>query len=199
MCTIQLDDQALIVNYIAGDNKCLEVLLHKHKRKIFSHIQSYINDRKVSEDIFQDTFYKVIITLKSGAYNEEGKFLPWVMRIAHNKVIDHFRAKKKMPTISATVTNDEGESVDLFDILRSTNTEAEDGQIRYQDKKKIRELIQLLPMEQREVLMMRMYYDMSFKEISDQTGSPVNTALGRMRYALINLKRLMEKNTVVEV
>ncbi len=197
MCTIQLDDQVLVANYISGDNKCLEVLLDRHKRKIFTHIQSYINDKKVSEDIFQDTFYKVIVTLKSGAYNEEGKFLPWVMRIAHNKVIDYFRAKKKMPTISAQVKNEDGDSVDLFDILKSSNVEAEDGKIKYQDKKRVRSLIQLLPMEQKEVLMLRTYYDMSFKEISDYTGTPVNTALGRMRYAMINLKRLMEKEQFV--
>jgi RNA polymerase sigma factor (sigma-70 family) len=197
MCIHQQDDQVLVSNYISGDNKCLEELLLRHKRSIFGHIQSYINDRKIAEDIFQDTFYKVIVTLKSGAYNEEGKFLPWVMRIAHNKVMDHFRAKKKMPTVSTNVQNDDGESIDLFDILKSNHVEAEDVKIKLQEKKRVRELIQLLPMEQREVLMMRMYYDMSFKEISDQTGSPVNTALGRMRYALINLKRLMDQKSMV--
>jgi RNA polymerase sigma factor (sigma-70 family) len=197
MCLAQLDDRELVSQYISGNNKCLEELLSRYKGKVFTYIISYIQDRKVAEDIFQDTFYKVIITLKSGAYNEEGKFLPWVMRIAYNKVIDHFRAKKKMPTISTTVYNDEGEEVDLLDIMKSYHVEAEDVHIKIQDKKRMRALILQLPSEQREVLMMRVYYDMSFKEIVLQTGIPMNTALGRMRYAMLNLKRLMDQKSLV--
>ena len=186
-----LNDNELIQLYISGNEESLSTLLQRHKRKIFSSIIVVVKDQQLAEDIFQDTFFKVILTLKKGQYNEEGKFLPWIIRIARNLIIDHFRRVKKMPPMPVYI-NDEGEEVSVFSSLAAPNDEmqsAEAGKF----KKSIRNLINELPNDQREVVLMRMYYDMSFKEISEFTGVSINTALGRMRYALFNLKKMIEE------
>ena len=197
MLTKQIvDDQELVNQYISGEESALSTLIQRHKRRIFSYIMHTVKDKALSEDIFQDTFIKVIKTLKKGHYNEEGKFLPWVLRIAHNLIIDTFRQDKRMPTISGGV-NDDGESFDIFSVLGQHDRNTEQEMIQSQIRKDLRKLVECLPSEQREVLMMRHYYDMSFKEISEQTNVSINTALGRMRYALINLRKMIEEKEIV--
>lgn len=197
MLTKQIvDDQELVNQYISGEESALSTLIQRHKRRIFSYIMHTVKDKALSEDIFQDTFIKVIKTLKKGHYNEEGKFLPWVLRIAHNLIIDTFRQDKRMPTISGGV-NDDGESFDIFSVLGQHDRTTEQEMIQSQIRKDLRKLVECLPSEQREVLMMRHYYDMSFKEISEQTNVSINTALGRMRYALINLRKMIEEKEIV--
>jgi RNA polymerase sigma factor (sigma-70 family) len=191
-----VDDQELVNLYIKGEESALETLINRHKRRIFSYIMVTVKDRALAEDVFQDTFIKVISTLKKGHYSEEGKFLPWVLRISHNLIIDTFRRDKRMPTISGG-TNEEGESFDIFSVLGTYDKNVEQEIIQGQIRKDIRKLIECLPAEQREVLMMRHYYDMSFKEISEQTNVSINTALGRMRYALINLRKMIEEKEIV--
>jgi RNA polymerase sigma-70 factor (ECF subfamily) len=180
-----ISDKDLVHLYVSGDESALAILLSRHKSKIYTSIYLLVKDRYLAEDIFQDTFIKVINTLKTGKYNEEGKFLPWVMRIAHNLVIDHFRKEKRTPTI----TNQEG--FDIFDVIGVSEESTEDKLLRDQSHTELKALIQLLPEEQKEVLIMRHYADLSFKEIADLTGVSINTALGRMRYALNNLRRMM--------
>jgi RNA polymerase sigma factor (sigma-70 family) len=180
-----ISDKDLVHLYVSGDESALGLLLSRHKSKIYTSIYLLVKDRYLAEDIFQDTFIKVINTLKMGKYNEEGKFLPWVMRIAHNLVIDHFRKEKRTPTI----TNQEG--FDIFDVIGVSEESTEDKLLRDQSYTELKALIQLLPEEQKEVLIMRHYADLSFKEIADLTDVSINTALGRMRYALNNLRRMM--------
>lgn len=180
-----ISDKDLVHLYVSGDESALAILLSRHKSKIYTSIYLLVKDRYLAEDIFQDTFIKVINTLKTGKYNEEGKFLPWVMRIAHNLVIDHFRKEKRTPTI----TNQEG--FDIFDVIGVSEESSEDKLLREQSHSELKTLIQKLPEEQKEVLIMRHYADLSFKEIADLTGVSINTALGRMRYALNNLRRMM--------
>lgn len=187
----KLDDSVLVRNYMNGSERSLEILVGRHKQKIYSFIYSKVLDRDVAEDIFQDTFIKVIRTLKKGNYNEEGKFLPWVMRIAHNLVIDYFRKSNRMPTFRNT------EEFDIFSVLSDSSLNAEKQLIKSQIHFDVRRLISELPEDQKEVLIMRIYKDMSFKEISENTGVSINTALGRMRYALINLRKIIEKNKIV--
>jgi RNA polymerase sigma factor (sigma-70 family) len=187
-----IDDQRLVELYIKGNEHALETLITRHKKRVFTYIMMIVRDQKLAEDIFQDTFVKIIQTLKRGHYNEEGKFLPWVLRIAHNLVIDHFRKEKKMPTVSGG-SNEDGEEYSIFDTMGEEEKTSEDKIIQKQSKKDLRELVERLPLEQREVLMMRHYYDMSFKEIADKTNVSINTALGRMRYALINMRKMMEE------
>lgn len=182
-----ISDKDLVHLYVSGDESALGLLLSRHKSKIYTSIYLLVKDRYLAEDIFQDTFIKVIKTLKSGKYNEEGKFLPWVMRIAHNLVIDHFRKEKRTPTI----TNSDG--FDIFDVIGVTEESTEDKLLREQTHVELREMIQKLPEEQKEVLIMRNYADLSFKEIADLTGVSINTALGRMRYALNNLRRMIQE------
>lgn len=191
MNTHDLTDAVLVSNYINGQEEALSVLIERHKQRIYSFIYSKVFDRDVSEDIFQDTFIKVIRTLKKGKYNEEGKFLPWVMRIAHNLVIDHFRKGNRMPKFE-----DNGE-FSIFSVISDGSLNAEKKMIKSQVEDDLRSLIQELPEDQKEVLVMRMYRDMSFKEISDKTGVSINTALGRMRYALINLRKVIDKHNIV--
>lgn len=191
-----VDDQELVNQYIKGEESALSTLITRHKRRIFSYIMLTVKDKALAEDIFQDTFIKVINTLKKGNYNEEGKFLPWVLRISHNLIIDTFRRDKRMPTISGGI-NDEGEDFDIFSVLGVHDKSAEQEIIQEQVRKDIRKLVECLPAEQREVLMMRHYYDMSFKEISEKTNVSINTALGRMRYALINLRKMIEEKDIV--
>ncbi len=184
-------DAVLVSAYIEGDESALSDLVKRHKQRIFSFIYSKVFDRDVSEDIFQDTFIKVIRTLKRGAYNEEGKFLPWVMRIAHNLVIDHFRKSNRMPKF------ENSGDFNIFSVLSDSSLNAEKSMIKGQVEDDVRRLIEELPDDQKEVLVMRMYKDMSFKEISEQTGVSINTALGRMRYALINLRKVIEKHNII--
>lgn len=188
-----LSDNELVQLYTSGNEKALEALLIRHKRKVFSSIFVVVRDKQLAEDIFQDTFFKVIQTLKRGMYNEEGKFLPWVIRIARNLIIDYFRKAKKMPPMPVYV-NDEGEEVSVFNLLASDDDAEPKENSGF--KKQIRNLINDLPEDQREVVLMRMYYDMSFKEISEFTHVSINTALGRMRYALMNLKKMIEERHV---
>lgn len=183
---IQLEnDQDLIHQYILGQESCLEELIRRYKSKVYTSIYLLVKDTYLAEDIFQDTFIKVINTLKAGKYNEEGKFLPWVMRIAHNLVIDYFRREKRTPV----VTNVDG--FDIFDVLHFNEESMEDKMVREQTHKDLKGLIHLLPSEQKEVLIMRHYGELSFKEIADITGVSINTALGRMRYALNNLRKMI--------
>lgn len=186
-------DSVLVNNYINGHEKSLEILIIRHKQRIFSFILSKVSDREVAEDIFQDTFIKVINTLKRGAYNEEGKFLPWVMRISHNLIIDHFRRNKRLPKFNNT------DDFDIFDVLSDEMLSVENQIIKNQILDDVQKLVAELPEDQKEVLVMRMYKDMSFKEIAENTGVSINTALGRMRYALINLRKLIEKHNIILV
>ena len=186
-----ITDAVLVSNYINGDEQSLSVLIKRHKQKIYSFIYSKVFDRDVTEDVFQDTFIKVIRTLKLGKYNEEGKFLPWVMRIAHNLVIDHFRRNNRMPKF------DNSNDFNIFSVLSDSALNAEKAIIKGQVEEDIRRLIEELPADQKDVLVMRMYNDMSFKEISENTGVSINTALGRMRYALINLRKVIEKHNII--
>jgi RNA polymerase sigma-70 factor (ECF subfamily) len=193
MKSTKQSDGVLVSNYINGDEKSLEILIYRHKQRIFSFILSKILNKDTAEDIFQDTFIKVIKTLKKGTYNEEGKFLPWVMRIAHNLVIDHFRRSKRIPTINNT------DEFDIFTIIGDDVLNAENQIIKTQILDDVKDLVEELPEDQKEVLIMRMYKDMSFKEISESTDVSINTALGRMRYALINLRKLIEKHQIILV
>jgi len=186
-----ITDAVLVSNYIKGDENSLGTLIKRHKQKIYSFIYSKVYDRDITEDVFQDTFIKVIRTLKLGKYNEEGKFLPWVMRIAHNLVIDHFRKNNRMPKF------DNSTDFDIFSVISDSSLNAEKSLIKSQVEEDVRRLIEELPEDQKQVLIMRMYNDMSFKEISDKTGVSINTALGRMRYALINLRKVIDKHHIV--
>jgi RNA polymerase sigma factor (sigma-70 family) len=185
-----LNDNELVQLYIGGNEDCLATLLQRHKRKIFTSIVIVVKDQQLAEDLFQDTFFKVIQTLKRGQYSEEGKFLPWVIRIARNLIIDHFRRAKKMPPMPVYV-NDEGEEISVFNSLAASEEPSQLENSKF--RKSIRNLINELPNDQREVVLMRMYYDMSFKEIAEFTDVSINTALGRMRYALFNLKKMIEE------
>ena len=187
----QTSDAVLISNYLKGQESALEILISRHKQRIYSFIYSKVKDRDITEDIFQDAFIKVIKTLKKGKYNEEGKFLPWVMRISHNLVIDYFRKNKRMPTF------DNSGDFDSFSVLSDSSLNAEKSIIKNQVESDVRRLIEELPEDQKEVLVMRMYKDMSFKEISERTGVSINTALGRMRYALINMRKVIEKHNII--
>lgn len=189
----QLNDQELVSLYIAGNESSLEQLIARHKKRIFSYIMMVVRDKHLAEDIFQDTFIKVIGTLKRGSYNDEGKFLPWVLRISHNLIIDHYRRLKRMPMVDA------GEDFDLFSVLRLRQGNVEDRMIKSQIRGDLRRMIEQLPHEQREVLVMRHFLDMSFKEIADSTHVSINTALGRMRYALINLRKMAEEKQIALV
>lgn len=190
-----LSDNELIHLYINGNETALSVLVKRHKRRIYSYIYLITRNKSLTEDVFQDTFFKVIQTLKKGKYNEEGKFLPWILRIAKNLIIDHFRKTKKMPSI-AYVINDEGEETSIFDIIPDLSNQSRNIEEQTQLKKDIRSIVNELPIEQKEVIIMRTYYDMSFKEIALMTNVSINTSLGRMRYALINLKKMLEERNI---
>ncbi len=187
----KLDDAALIHQYINGSESALEVLINRHQLRILNFINSKVLNRVAAEDIFQETFIKVIKTLKCGKYNEEGKFLPWVMRISHNLVIDFFRKNKRIPLY---------ENRDEFDIFQRIGDESQNIEGELIDQQVVEDLQKLivsLPEDQKEVLIMRLYRDMSFKEIGESTGVSINTALGRMRYAVLNLRKLVESNNLV--
>ncbi len=187
-------DKELIGRYLKGDHNSLERLIHRHQNRIYAYILMIVKDKDLADDLFQDTFIKVINTLRSGAYNEEGKFLQWVMRIAHNLIIDHFRKSNRIPVIS----NSKNDDFNIFDTIEITDKSIEEQIITQQIHKDLRRLIEYLPPEQKEVLYMRHYAEMSFKDIAEVTNVSINTALGRMRYALINLRKLIaEKNIVL--
>lgn len=187
---IEANDAFLVKSYIDGNEYSLSILINRHQHRIYSFIFSKVFDKDIAEDIFQDTFIKVIRTLKRGKYNEEGKFLPWVMRIAHNLVIDHFRKNKRMPKF------ENSGDFNIFSVLSDGDLNAEKRIIKDQIESDVKELIKELPEDQLEVLVMRIYKDMSFKEISERTGVSINTALGRMRYALINLRKVIDKHNL---
>ena len=190
MMSVNQSDQILVRSYLNGDESSFEVLIRKHKDKVFAFILSKIKNYNIAHDVFQDTFIKVINSLKMGKYNEEGKFVPWVMRIAHNLVIDYFRSQKKKRSITPT------DDFDIFDIISDKEDNAEEEMIKGQIHSDVRMLIEKLPDDQREVLKMRYYKDLSFKEISEITDVSINTALGRMRYAILNLRKLVEKHSI---
>jgi len=191
MNSTKVTDASLVRDYLDGNENALGALINRHQHRIYSFIFSKVYNRDITEDIFQDTFIKVIRTLKRGKYNEEGKFLPWVMRIAHNLVIDHFRKNKRMPKF------DNSGDFNIFSVLSDDDLNAEKQLIKDQIESDVQELIKELPEDQLEVLTMRIYKDMSFKEISERTGVSINTALGRMRYALINLRKIIEKRNLI--
>jgi RNA polymerase sigma factor (sigma-70 family) len=184
-------DYELISRFIKGEQSCFEELINRHKNKVFAYISLYIRDQALAEDIFQDTFLKVIQSVKSGRYYDNGKFISWVMRIAHNLIIDHFRRIKQMNTVS----NDNYES-DIFNSRKFADSTIEDDLIKRQVQKDIRKMITQLPDDQREVVILRHYAGLSFKEIAEITDVSINTALGRMRYALINLRKLMDEKKI---
>ena len=185
-----MSDQELVKVYLSGNEKALQVLIERHQDKMFTSIYMLVKNREVAQDVLQDAFVKIITTLKSGKYNEEGKFIQWAMRISRNLVIDHFRKSKKMPM----VTDSEGN--DVFGYINIPSPNQEDLIVRSEREQKIRRLIEELPAEQREVLVLRHYAELSFKEISDLTNVSINTALGRMRYALNNLRKVIEKHSI---
>jgi len=183
-------DQELVSSYISGKDLAFEQLMFRHKEKVFTKIYLMVKNRDIAEDIFQDTFIKVINTLKKGKYNEEGKFLPWIMRIAHNLTIDHFRKDKKMPMVRSD------ENYDVFSAVKHSDLNIEDQLVQDQILGNVKQLIKELPQEQKEVVLMRIYYKMSFKEISESLNISINTALGRMRYALINLRKIVDEKNI---
>lgn len=187
MNVLKLSDQELILAYLDGNDRAFEVLLNRHRDKIYTSIYLFVKDRDLAEDIFQDVFIKIIKTLRNGKYNHEGKFLQWAMRISYNMCVDHFRKNKRKTKVSAT------ETFDIFDVLESPEDNKETSIIKSQLHKKVRELVDKLPEEQREVVILRHYADMSFKEISQLTRVSINTALGRMRYALINMRKMVDE------
>ena len=190
MIKIQVSDAALLSAYIQGDDKAFETLVKRSKSKVYTTIYLIVKDRYIAEDLMQEAYIKAIDVMKSGRYNEEGKFLPWVLRIAHNMAIDHFRKEKRYPTI---VLEDGSKVFNSFEFAEDS---VEDMQLKADQVANVRELIKKLPDEQREVLVMRHYEDLSFQEIADQTGVSINTALGRMRYALINLRKMLNKQEI---
>ena len=187
----ELPDQTLVKQYVAGDSKSFEVLIERHKNRLFSYIYYTVKDRHKAEDIFQETCIKAITTILNGRYSESGRFLPWVTRIAHNLIIDYFRQEKQLNVCSTDNFT--------FPILNSpqySEHTIEDKMIREQIYADVRNLVDYLPDEQKEVILLRHYGDLSFKEIAEYTGVSINTALGRMRYALINLRRLIKENDI---
>lgn len=185
-----MKDSELVSSYLSGNEEALSFLIKKHRQRLFSYIIVRIQNEDAANDVFQDTFVKAIQTLKGGKYNEEGKFLNWIMRIAHNLIIDHFRRNKRMPTISPT------DEFNIFDVIKGEELNVEERTVKTQIEADLVRLIEELPAEQKEVLKLRHYSELSFKEIAEQTGVSINTALGRMRYALINIRRLAEKHQV---
>ena len=195
MAMKQLDDRDLITEYIGGNEKAFEVLLARHKDKIYRFIYMKLRNQELANDVFQETFVKIIKTLKVGSYNEEGKFLPWAMRIAHNLVIDHFRKASKVRMISESSSN--YDDFNIFSTLSQTDKNMEQSMSHDELEKQMVELIDYLPETQRSILKMRIFQDMSFKDIAESEDISINTALGRMRYALINLRKMIDKHQLV--
>lgn len=178
-------DHELVTLFVDGQLEALEVLVLRHKDKLYSSILFMVKDKYLAEDIFQDVFIRIIDTMRGGRYTEEGKFLPWAMRIAHNLCVDHFRKVKRTPTIK------NGDDKDIFEVLNFSEDGAETIMMKKQSHDRVREMLDRLPDDQREVIILRHFADMSFKEIAAMTNCSINTALGRMRYGLINLRKLM--------
>jgi RNA polymerase sigma-70 factor (ECF subfamily) len=191
MKTVKLTDNELIASYQSGNEQALRTLIARYEKRLFSYIMLSVKNKELAEDIFQDTFIKVINTIRSGNYHEEGKFFQWIMRIANNLKIDYYRKVQRMPMF------DSNGEFDIFEVLSAQEDSVEQKLIREQIYNDLQRVIEYLPEEQKEVLVMRIYQDYSFKEISEFTGVSINTALGRMRYALINLRKLIAKNKVV--
>ena len=195
MCKTEWNDQDLVKAYIDGDESALSILLEKHQSQIFHFILSKLKNRELANDVFQDTFIKVIRTLKSGNYNEEGKFLPWVLRIAHNLVIDFFRRESKVRMISESSST--SEEFNVFSRISDESLNVEQQITKGEVESQICSFLNYLPENQKEILMMRIYQDLSFKEIAELKDISINTALGRMRYAVLNIRKLMEKHGAV--
>ncbi|MEN0003178.1 MAG: sigma-70 family RNA polymerase sigma factor [Bacteroidota bacterium] len=191
MQVTSFNDQQLIARYLDGDERAFEELLNRHQQKIYTSIYLFVKDQSLAEDIFQEVFIKIIDTLRKGKYNHEGKFLQWAMRIAYNMCVDYFRRNKRRPKVSPT------DEFDIFDVLQSHDDNAEQAIMKSQTHDKVRRLVDMLPPEQREVVILRHYADMSFKEIAKLTRVSINTALGRMRYALINIRKMVEEKEVI--
>jgi RNA polymerase sigma-70 factor (ECF subfamily) len=185
-------ERELISNYLTGNHACLQTLIERHQSRLFAYIFMLVKDKQLADDIFQDTYVKVIKTLRSGKYNDEGKFIQWVMRIAHNLTIDHFRKSKKQNFVESY-----NPEYDIFDTIGLTDPSIEERMVTKQIHSDVKGLLKHLPEEQREVLYLRCYAGLSFKDISEQTEVSINTALGRMRYALINLRKYIEDNKMV--
>lgn len=186
----KFSDQELVQAYLKGNEQAIEQLILRFKTQVYTYIICKVKNQALAEDIFQDTFIKVINTIKRGKYNDEGKFLPWVMRIAHNLIIDHYRKNTRMPFVKNS------DEFDIFDVIKNPDASVHEELEKNQVLSDVKSLIKFLPDDQKEVLMMRLYYDMSFKEISDTTNVSINTALGRMRYALINLRKMAEEKNM---
>ena len=191
MANCVLSDAILVNQYISGNEVALSHLIDRHKSKIYGFIYSKVQDKDVANDIFQDAFIKVIHTLKTNKYNEEGKFLPWVIRISHNLIVDSYRKSNKMPM------QRDKEEYSVFDYMVDSSPNIENFLISNQIELDVKRLIDMLPEDQREVINLRIYDDLSFKEIAEITGVSINTALGRMRYALMNLRKNIEKNQII--
>lgn len=188
-----LSDQVLLNQYLAGDQSAISQLIERHSHRVRDYIRMLVKDEEVADDIFQETFIKAVRVIDDGRYADSGKFLSWILRIAHNQVIDHFRARKQEKSV-----NEAEAGYDVLGSLRFTEGNVEDVMVSEQIERDVRGLVELLPAEQREVVMMRYFSGLSFKEIAEQTDVSINTALGRMRYALINLRRMIrEKNMVL--
>jgi RNA polymerase sigma factor (sigma-70 family) len=186
----QFTDQQLIHLFKDGTAEAMETLVLRHKDKLFTSIFLLVKDKYLAEDLFQDMFIKVIDTFRNNRYTEEGKFLPWAMRIAHNLCVDHFRRVKRTPTIKTS------DNHDIFEVLNFSNENAEEKMMKNQSYDRIRRMLDLLPEEQREVIVLRHYADLSFKEIASLTNCSINTALGRMRYGLINMRKMMMEKQI---
>ena len=189
-CLTNLTDQQLIHLYVNGDSDAFSTIVLRYKEKIFTSIYLLVKDRYLAEDFFQEVFIKVIDTLRAGKYTDEGKFLPWAMRIAHNMCVDHFRKVKRTPTIKTS------DDKDIFEVLNFFEPGADQKMMANQSHDRVRRLVDMLPEDQREVIILRHYTDLSFKEISDLTNCSINTALGRMRYGLINLRKMMTEKQI---
>lgn len=192
MSLAAISEKELIKSFINGNHSSLQTLIERHQNRLYSYIFLLVKDKQLADDIFQDTYVKVINTLKRGTYNDEGKFIQWVMRIAHNLVIDHFRKSKKVPTVENS-HND----FDVFDTVRFTDPSIEEQLVTDQIHTDVRKLLDYLPDEQREVLYLRCYSGLSFKDIAEQTDVSINTALGRMRYAIINMRKIIDEKKVI--
>ncbi|GAB4377517.1 MAG: sigma-70 family RNA polymerase sigma factor [Salibacteraceae bacterium] len=186
-----LEDSRLVSLYLAGDEYAFETLLRRHKDRVFRYVNKMVKDRQLAEDIFQDVFVKAVTTMKRGQYNEEGKFLPWVLRIAHNMVIDTFRKNKRYNTVKG------GENFDIFNIIKDEEKRIDQQLVEAQVHSDLQKMIDRLPEDQKNVLKLRLYSGLSFKEIAEETNVSINTALGRMRYALINLRKIAEQHNIV--
>lgn len=192
MSLAAISENELIKSFINGNHSSLQTLIERHQNRLYSYIFLLVKDKQLADDVFQDTYVKVINTLKRGSYNDEGKFIQWVMRIAHNLVIDHFRKSKKVPTVDNSYND-----FDVFDTIKFTDPSVEERIVKDQIHSDVRKLLDYLPEEQKEVLYLRCYSGLSFKDIAEQTEVSINTALGRMRYAIINMRKIIAEHNVV--